>query len=83
MRVLVLGRIYVDKNRQEEVMQSNLDWTIVRPTELTDKPERGNYRVLTDLKGEKAQTISRADVADFLVKIESDRYLHQTLLITN
>ena len=41
MRVLVLGRIYVDKNRQEEVMQSNLDWTIVRPTELTDKPERG------------------------------------------
>ena len=82
---IMLGRIYVDKNRQEqEVMQSDLDWTIVRPTELTDDPEKGNYRVLTDLEGKKAQTISRADVADFLVKqIESDRYLHQTPLITN
>ena len=30
-----------------------------------------------------AETIPRADVADFLVKqIDSDRYLHQTPLIT-
>ena len=82
---IMLGRIYVDKNRQEhEVMQSNLDWIVVRPTELSDDPERGEYRILTDLEGEKAKTISRADVADFLVQqIESDRYLHQTPLITN
>ena len=40
---LLLGRIYIDKNRQErEVMQSNLDWTIVRPTELTDESGTGN-----------------------------------------
>ena len=89
---LLLGRIYVDKNRQErEVMESDLDWTIVRPTELTDEPESGDYRVLSDLKGQKAQTIARADVADFLVQqLDSDceasrrhRYLHQTPLITN
>ena len=82
---IMLGRIYVDKNRQEQaVMQSDLDWTIVRPTELTDDSESGNYRVLTDLTGQKAKTISRADVADFLVQqIESDRFLHQTPLITN
>lgn len=82
---IMLGRIYVDKNRQEqEVMQSNLDWIIVRPTELTDEAESGNYQVLTDLQGKKADTISRADVADFLVKqIVSDDYLHQTPLITN
>ena len=82
---VMLGRIYVDKNRQEkEVMQSNLDWIIVRPTELTDKPESGNYRVLTDLEGKKAKTIARADVANFLVEqIHSDRYLHQTPLVTN
>lgn len=81
---LLLGRIYVDKNRQEqEVMNSDLDWIIVRPTELTDKIESGDYRVLTDLKGKKAQTISRADVADFLVKqIDSNKYLHQTPLIS-
>ncbi|WP_019503599.1 NAD(P)-dependent oxidoreductase [Pleurocapsa sp. PCC 7319] len=82
---LLLGRIYVDKNRQKrEVMQSDLDWTIVRPTELTNEPESGDYRVLSDLKGQKAQTIARADVADFLVKqLDSDRYLHQTPLITH
>lgn len=81
---LLLGRIYVDKNRQEsEVMKSALDWIIVRPTELTDKPESGAYRVLTDLKGKKAKTISRVDVADFLVKqIDSNKYLHQTPLIS-
>ena len=80
----MLGRIYVDKNRQEQkVMESDRDWTIVRPTELTDEAETGNYKVFTDLKGKKATTIPRADVADFLAKqIESDRYLHQTTLIT-
>lgn len=82
---IMLGRIYVDKNRQEqEVFNSGLDWIVVRPTELTNDSESGNYRVLTDLKGEKAKTISRADVADFLVQqIESDRYLHKTPLLTN
>lgn len=82
---IMLGRIYVDKNRQErEVMQSNLDWTIVRPTELTNESESGNYRVLLDLEGKKAKTIPRANVADFLVQqIDSERYLHQTPLITN
>lgn len=82
---LLLGRIYKDKNRQEtEVMKSNLDWTIVRPTELTNESETGDYRVLVDLSGKRAKTIARADVADFLVQqIDSDRYLHQTPLITN
>ena len=82
---VMLGRIYVDKNRQEQaVMQSDLDWIIVRPTELNNEPKTGEYRVLTDLKGEKAKMISRADVSDFLVKqIDSDRYLRQTPLITN
>lgn len=81
---LLLGRIYKDKNRQEkEVMQSNLDWTIVRPTELTDESESADYQVLIDLEGKRANTIPRADVADFLVKqVDSDRYLHQTPLIT-
>ena len=81
---LLLGRIYQDKNRQEqEVMQSDLDWTIVRPTELTNESESKDYRVLINLEGKRAKTIPRADVADFLVKqINSDRYIHQTPLIT-
>ena len=81
---IMLGRIYVDKNRQEQaIMQSDLNWTIVRPTELTNDRESGEYRVLTDLKGQKATTIPRADVADFLVRqVDSQQYMHQTPLIT-
>ena len=81
---LLLGRIYRDKDRQEqEVMTSNLDWIIVRPAGLTDEPGSGNYRVLTNLEGQFVRTISRIDVADFLVKqIDGNDYLHQTPLIT-
>lgn len=81
---VLLGRIYEDKNRQEkEVMASNLDWIIVRPTEFTNDSSSGDYRIITKLDGKRAETISRADVADFLVKqVDSDRYLHQTPLIT-
>lgn len=78
MRVLICGAT------GNIVMASDLDWVIVRPTELTDDAESNNYRVLIDLKGEKAKTTARADVADFLVKqIEDNKYLHQTPLITN
>ncbi|MEM9510310.1 MAG: SDR family oxidoreductase [Cyanobacteria bacterium P01_E01_bin.35] len=81
---IMLGRIYADKNCQEKlVMDSDLDWTIVRPAELTDEPESEDYRVLVNLEEKKASTIPRTDVADFLVQqIESDRYFHQTPLIT-
>jgi putative NADH-flavin reductase len=81
---LILQRIYDDKDRQEaEIRQSNLDWTIVRPGVLTNDPAKGDYRVLTDLTGVTAGKISRADVADFVLgQLTSDRYRHQTPLIT-
>ena len=51
-----------------------------------NEAETGNYRVLVDLEGQKATTIPRADVADFLVKqIESDRsqFVYNTDLPAN
>ena len=43
---LMLERIYVDKNRQEAIVKgSNLDWTLVRPTELSDSPPTAQYKV--------------------------------------
>jgi hypothetical protein len=50
-----------DKERQEEVIRrSSLDWTIVRPPRYTDKPRRGDYRVIGDGKG-KVGKIGRAE----------------------
>jgi putative NADH-flavin reductase len=66
---LMLQRVYNDKDVAEDmVMKSNLDWTIVRPGLLTNKPATGRYKVLTEMKDWCGGLISRADVADFLIK---------------
>ncbi|MFO7856325.1 MAG: SDR family oxidoreductase [Paracoccaceae bacterium] len=69
-----LGRPYADKDRQEALIRgSGLDWTIVRPTILRDAKARGRYEVLRDASEWRNGLISRADVADFLVRRAEDR----------
>lgn len=81
---LMLGKVYKDKDRQEAVVKaSSLNWTIVRPTVLNDKPPRGEIRAMTDLSGIHGGAISRADVAEFVVRQLTDAtWLHKTPLIT-
>ena len=49
--------------------------TIVRPGLLTNSPATGRYRVLTASKDWRFGAVSRADVADFLVRQVDDRAL--------
>ena len=81
---LILGRIYTDKDAQEWIIRkSRLDWTIVRPTILTNGPIRGAYEVLVDARDWRSGFISRADAADFLVKqIDDASLLHKTPALT-
>jgi putative NADH-flavin reductase len=81
---LALGRVYDDKTRQEALIrESGLAWLIARPVILTNGPLTGRYRVLVEPKDWRGGTISRADVADFLVKqIEDDAYLGTTPVLT-
>jgi putative NADH-flavin reductase len=81
---LLLNRIFRDREAQERLIaETDLDWTIVRPAELTDAPATGTYRALTELAGQSITTVSRGDVADFLVRqLESDAFLRQTPLLT-
>jgi putative NADH-flavin reductase len=73
---LILGRIYADKDVQERIIRrSRLDWTIVRPTVLTNGRQTGTYRVLVDARDWRSGSISRADVADFLVRQINDASL--------
>jgi uncharacterized protein YbjT (DUF2867 family) len=78
------GRIYADKDAQEWIIRrSRLDWTIVRPTVLTTGPRTGAYRVLVDAHDWRSGFISRADVADFLVKqIDDSSLIHKTPVLT-
>ena len=70
---------------QERIIRrSRLGWTIVRPTILTDGPRTGNYRVLVDPRDWTSGFISRADVADFLVKqIDDKSLLRRTPTLTD
>ena len=73
---LLLKRVYDDKDVQEWLVRSSgLDWTIVRPGLLKDSPATGSYRVLTASTDWRFGAISRADVADFLVRQVDDRTL--------
>ena len=70
MLKFMLKGVYDDKTKMEEMIgQSDMDWTIVRPGLLLDNPLTENYKIENSLyKGIKMGKISRADVADFLVK---------------
>jgi uncharacterized protein YbjT (DUF2867 family) len=73
---LLLKRVYDDKDVQEWIVRSSgLDWTIVRLGLLTNRPATGRYRVLTAPKDWQFGVITRADVADFLVRQVDDRAL--------
>jgi len=73
---LLLKRVYDDKDVQEWIIKSSgLDWTIVRPGLLTNRPATGHYRILTAAEDWRFGTISRADVADFIVRQIDDRKL--------
>jgi putative NADH-flavin reductase len=82
----ILNEVYLDKTRQEAVVrESGLEWTIVRPAQLTNAEARGpkSYRVLSDLKGITATKIARRDVADFTVDaLLKPDHLGKAVLIT-
>ncbi len=81
---LLLKEIYKDKNREEAIIkESHVNWMIVRPGFLTNGPGTGNYRVIDDLAGITAGKISRADVADFMLKqLKEPTHFGRTPLLT-
>jgi uncharacterized protein YbjT (DUF2867 family) len=65
------------------IKDSGLDWVVVRPSILNDKAGRDSVRALTDLSGFHGGSISREDVAKFVLdQVRSNAWLHQTPLIT-
>lgn len=59
---------YADLERMEAMVRaSGLDWTIVRPSRLVDRPQ-GAYRVEVGRNLRGGRTSRRADVADYILK---------------
>lgn len=77
----LLRRVFADHETQEKfVKESQLDWIIVRPTALTNGERTEKYQQGITLNNKKATfKISRADVADFMLKqLVDSHYLHKT-----
>jgi nucleoside-diphosphate-sugar epimerase len=67
---VVLRRHYADLALMEEMLRdSGLDWTVVRPPRLTDKPLSGRYRTAFGQNLRGGLTISRADVAHLMLSV--------------
>ena len=81
----LLGYILDDKDVQEEIIRnSGLDYTIVRPPRLLNKPAKGNIFITTALSFKlPVMEISRADVADFMLSSATQNtYVNQTTSIS-
>jgi putative NADH-flavin reductase len=71
-------------NVAETVRASDREWTIVRLAILNNKPKSGKVKAGYVGTGEVGTQISRADIADFMLKqIEDTKYLREAPAISN
>lgn len=80
---LLLRKVYADKDRQEAIVRaSGLDWVLVRPAVLNDRPTRHSVRALTELAGFHGGSVARADVAGFVLdQVHGDTWLQRAPLV--
>ena len=81
----LLGNVLKDHhNAVAEIKRNSLTYTIVRPLSLTDKPYTGKYREAKTGIPEKGSSISRADVADLIIRaITDEQYQNQSVALSN
>ena len=64
------GKSYADlAEMEEELAGSGLDWTVIRPPRLTNKPLTGSYRTAYGQNVRRGVFISRADVAHLMIAV--------------
>jgi putative NADH-flavin reductase len=83
-RVALRGH-YADLARMEDVLRdSGLDWTVIRPPRLTDKPLTGRYRTAYGQNLRRGVFVSRADVAHLMLRVlDQPQAIGQAIGIAN
>jgi putative NADH-flavin reductase len=70
------------RNAEHEIHNSGLEWTIMRPPRLTEKPATGQYRTQFDRNLPRAIRISRADLAtSTLAAINDANTVHRHVFV--
>jgi uncharacterized protein YbjT (DUF2867 family) len=73
----ILAAPYSDVALMERAVRtSGLDWTLVRAARLTNATPTGRYRTMVDEKLPGCWSISRADLAGYLLDRVTDEQTH-------
>lgn len=68
-----LRHVCADMRRAEAaIAETNLDWTILRPPALSDRPATGQYRTAFERSLPRGFRVSRADLAACMLALISD-----------
>jgi putative NADH-flavin reductase len=80
-----LRHVCADMRRgEDEIRESNLDWTIFRPPSLTGKTATGTYRTAIDRNLPHGFTVSRADLAAcMLARLDDPAVVHRHVAIAS
>ena len=66
----LFGKVYDDLARMEDLLrESGLDWTMLRPPQLTGKPLTGHYRTAVGRNVRGGRSIPRADVVHYMLAV--------------
>lgn len=77
----LLRYMYEDLRIMEKLVnESDMNWTIMRPPRLTNKPVTGNYRFAIDRFLKNCLTISRADLAHFMINNMTNEATYRTTI---
>ena len=72
------------RHAEDEIRDSNLDWTIFRPPALTSKAATGTYRTAIDRNLPHGFTVSRADLAAcMLARLDDPAVIHRHVSIAS
>jgi putative NADH-flavin reductase len=80
-----LRHVCADMRRgEDEIRESNLDWTIFRPPSLTGKTATGTYRTAIDRNLPHGFTVSPADLAAcMLARLDDPAVVHRHVAIAS
>jgi putative NADH-flavin reductase len=80
-----LRKPYADLALMEDILRdSGLDWTVIRPPRLTDKPMTGSYRTAYGENLRHGLLVPRADVAHLMLRVvEQPETIKQTIGIAS
>jgi putative NADH-flavin reductase len=75
----LLKNMYEDLERMEKLVKdSQIDWTIMRPPRLIDKQATGHYRFSINSIVKNGLTISRADLAHYMLNNIRNETIYRT-----